>query len=210
MDFSVFNEKIDVSSLRTKLKIDKSVPVILSTRSFQKVCNIDIILKCIPKVVQVYPNAVFLFSHHSANDKYKDFLLSLINRLNINDSVRLLGHIKEHKDLAKYYALADVWVSVLSGDTSPVSLTEAMACGAAPVAGDLPSIREWIKNDWNGYVVPLRDERATAEAIIKLLSDKTERELFNERNLDIVREKADHYKNMEKVEEKYFNLIRIR
>ena len=82
-----------------------------------------------------------------------------------------------------------------------------MACGAAPVVGDLPSIREWIRHDWNGYVVPLRDEVVTAEAIIRLLSDKTKRELFNRRNLNIVGERADHNTNMRKVEEMYFNLV---
>lgn len=69
-------------------------------------------------------------------------------------------------------------------------------------------MNELVKDGWNGCVVPQRDPVATAQAIIKLLEDEKARKLFAERNLKWVRENAGYDKNMGKVEELYYSLVK--
>jgi glycosyltransferase involved in cell wall biosynthesis len=110
--------------------------------------------------------------------------------------------------MARYYTLADVFVSVSSLDSSPASLLEAMASGTTPVVGELPPILEWVIDGWNGHVVPLGDPRALAQAIIRAITHPEERRVFAQRNLELIREKGDHDKEMGKMEELYRLLIK--
>lgn len=51
----------------------------------------------------------------------------------------------------------------------PKVLLEAAACGRPIVATDVPGCREIVKHGENGILVPIRNSRAIAEALIKLI-----------------------------------------
>ena len=157
-------------------------------------------------ILKQIPMAKFVFLYLTVLDEYE--IKNLVEDLGVKKSALFLGSVANYNDLAKYYAMADVYVSVSSWDTTSVSFLEAIACGTAPIVGDLPSLREWIIDGENGYVVPLRDPHATAGAIIKILTDEPTRKLFIRRNLKMVRERADHQKEMEKMEVLYYKLIK--
>jgi glycosyltransferase involved in cell wall biosynthesis len=53
----------------------------------------------------------------------------------------------------------------------PRGLIEAAACGLPIVTADVPGCREVVRHGETGLLVPVRDGRATAEAIGKLLDD---------------------------------------
>lgn len=72
-----------------------------------------------------------------------------------------------------------------------------MACGVPPIVSDLPAVKEWVQDDVNGYVVPIRDEHALADAILKLLNSEEERDKFVKYNFELVKSKSDFLKNMD-------------
>ena len=53
----------------------------------------------------------------------------------------------------------------------PRGLIEAAACGLPIVTADVPGCREVVKDGINGYLVPVRDSKATTVAIEKLAAD---------------------------------------
>ena len=53
----------------------------------------------------------------------------------------------------------------------PRGLIEAAACGLPIVTADVPGCREVVRHGESGFLVPVRDGPATAEAIGKLLHD---------------------------------------
>jgi glycosyltransferase involved in cell wall biosynthesis len=63
------------------------------------------------------------------------------------------------------FSRAEVSVSITSRDGTPNTLLEAMASGAVPVCGDLPSIREWIEPGRNGFLAAFDDPPAVADAL---------------------------------------------
>ena len=76
--------------------------------------------------------------------------------LGIEQAVQLLPHVQQ-PELADLFRRSQVMVSPSVHDGTPNSLLEGMACGCLPVAGDLESIREWIKDGENGLLVDATD-----------------------------------------------------
>ena len=68
----------------------------------------------------------------------------------------------------------------------PKVLIEAAACGKAIVTTDTPGCREIVQHGINGLLVPIKDAKALAEAIEKLLKDNTLREEMGRKGREIV------------------------
>lgn len=187
--------------LRSQLGL-KDEKVVLSTRMLGKVYNLDIIVKAIPLVKQEIPAAKFVFLYRGTKEQ-EQALKRLIQELAVTNEVLLVGAVPNHR-IAEYYHLADIFVSVTSSEGMPGSLTEAMACGAVPVVSDLPVFRDWITPEQNGMIAPVRNDVATARAIIRLLQAPDQCAAIAERNRRLVVDRADHRIWMRQVENLYW------
>ena len=94
-------------------------------------------------------------------------------------NVRVWGHVP-HAMVKNYLAAADALVLPNSANykmslsyTSPLKLFEYMAAGRVIIASDLPSIREIITDQQNGYLVAPDDAVALAKKITEVLSADT-------------------------------------
>ena len=205
-------EKIEeikqVKDIRDELELGNA-PVILSTRSLGRFYNIDIIIKAIPTVLKSIPDAKFVFLWHAGSETQIETISKLVSTLKVVSSVRMVGKMN-YKKLPVYYNLSDVFVSISSNDSAPMSLLEAMACGVPSVTADHPAVNEKVKDGYNGYVVPQRDPEAAVKAIVRLLTNEKIRTVFADRNLKWVRENADWDKNIRKVEDLYFKIVHAR
>ena len=81
---------------------------------------------------------------------------------------------------------------------------EAMYVGIPVVTTAVSGTKELIKDGVNGFVVPIKDEKAFVEAILKLLNDKDKRELFSAEEVNIISKVKPSiiFKKWEKVIEK--------
>jgi glycosyltransferase involved in cell wall biosynthesis len=202
VDFTVFNPQRG-GGLRSRLGIPEDAPVVISIRSFtQDYYNLDVIVDCVPLVKKRLPNAVFLMAGNEGSDER---FRRQARRIGAADSIRFLGKIP-HAELPDYLAASDIFVSIPSVDATAVSLLEAMACGNAIVVSDLPSAREWITAGTNGEVISPRDTAALADALVTLACDAKLRGDYGARCVRIVKDRADHAANMEKMEEIYQRL----
>ena len=90
-------------------------------------------------------------------------------------AVRFLGHVPS-ADLPRWYATGDIFVSPASGNESfGIVLLEAMACGRAVVASDIPGYRSVVIPEVNGVVFPPGDRGALAAALAALANDPERR-----------------------------------
>jgi len=206
VDLNLFNPEGNTHLILNQLGIGDA-PVVLSPRGVNPVYNLDIIIKAIPRVRDAIPDVVFVLRDYNTDQAYKQKLLKLIEVLGVARSVRWIERIEPWEYVADLYRMADLVVSVPSSDGTPVSVLEAMACGIPVIVSDLASLREWIKPDENGLLIPVRDATALAEAIIQLLKNPKQQTQFRDLNLQLIREKADHQKEMAKVERLYSRLL---
>lgn len=81
----------------------------------------------------------------------------------------------ERRDIAELYRNAHIAVLPSYREGLPRSLVEAAACGRAVVTTDVPGCRDAIEPGLTGVLVPVRDARALADAVVCLAEDATRR-----------------------------------
>ena len=102
---------------------------------------------------------------------------------------------------------AEVSVSITDQDGTPNSLLEAMAAGAIPVCGDLPSIREWIEPGRNGFLAAFNDPQAVADALgLALGLSDADRRAIRTENGRIIADRAERGSTGRRAAEKYRKL----
>jgi phosphatidylinositol alpha-mannosyltransferase len=94
----------------------------------------------------------------------------------LREHVRFLGHVPT-SDLPRWYATGDIFVSPATGNESfGIVLLEAMACGRAVVASDIPGYRSVVVPEVNGVMVPPGDRGALARSLAGLADDPDRRQ----------------------------------
>lgn len=81
----------------------------------------------------------------------------------------ILEYLGETRDVRPYLAEAHVVVLPSWREGLPTALLEAMAVGRALVAADAPGSRDVVREDMNGFLVPVRDPGALAAALRRFL-----------------------------------------
>lgn len=79
-------------------------------------------------------------------------------------------------DMPEVYAQAHVVCLPSYREGLPKALVEAAACGRPVVGTDVPGCREVVRHEDTGLLVPVRDARALASALRRLVEDKLLRE----------------------------------
>lgn len=87
------------------------------------------------------------------------------------------GH---RSDMAEVYAAASVVCLPSYREGLPKALLEAAACARPLIAADVPGCREVVRHEATGLLAPVRDGRALADALRRLLSDATLRRSLGE------------------------------
>ncbi len=126
---------------------------------------------------------VILRSHHPevslevvGHGPLRDPLLNRARTLGLDRCVQFVGPVP-HDRLADHYRRADIavfpFVEAADGDQEGFGLVmvEAMGCGCAVVASDLPAVRDVIEPGVTGMLVPPRDPAALADGVAQALKD---------------------------------------
>ena len=115
---------------------------------------------------------------------------------------------RSREEVFSLFRRAEVSVSITDHDGTPNSLLEAMAAGAIPVCGDLPSIREWIEPGRNGFLAPSNDPLAVANALrLALGLSDAERSSIRAENGRIIAARAERRSAGKHAAEKYGQLV---
>jgi len=201
IDTSVFHPAVPADDLRRELGIPPGAPVVFNPRGVRPYIRNDVFFAAIPRGLAQVPGVVFLGGGMAGNVE----MARLAADAGVADSVRLLAYMPD-AELATYFALADVAVSPAVHDGTPITLLEAMACGALPVVSDLESMREWIVDGENGLLCDPSEPADVADRIVCALRDQALRRRARERNQEIIAARADRNAIRRQVEPLYQDL----
>lgn len=142
--------------------------VVLCPRGVGGYLNSDVIVEAAPAILSRHPDTLFLFLSWAGTEEERTDHRRRAEALGAGSNFRWEAHVP-WESMPVYYHAADVMVSNSSRDSLPNCMLEAMACGVPVVMGDIPSIREWIADGENGFLVPPRDPARLSAAIAKVL-----------------------------------------
>ncbi|MCX7999488.1 MAG: glycosyltransferase family 4 protein, partial [Leptospiraceae bacterium] len=97
-------------------------------------------------------------------------VLYTIYDLELQNHVRLLGRLSPEQVRDKLQK-ADVFLLSSLSEGISNAVLEAMACGLPVVTTDCGGMREAVTDGVEGFIVPVRDPEAMAEALIRLWKD---------------------------------------
>ena len=80
----------------------------------------------------------------------------------------IIEYFGEQADVRPYLAQCSVFVLPSYREGTPKSVLEAMSCGKAIITTDAPGCRETVKEGENGFLVPVKDDKAIAEKMLFL------------------------------------------
>jgi glycosyltransferase involved in cell wall biosynthesis len=86
----------------------------------------------------------------------------------VRDRVHFAGY---HQDIPAWLAAMDVFVLPSLSEALPLSILEAMAAGLPVVATAVGGIPEVVEDGVNGRLIPVKDARALATAVVDVLSN---------------------------------------
>jgi L-malate glycosyltransferase len=205
VDVELFTPASRPSTLDRTLGIEGR-PVVLSPRHFLPLYDLGTIISGFRRVLDTVPNAVLLMKRYVSDAVYEQTIQEQIRRLNLRDSVFILDRVA-YEQMPDFYRSGEVLVSLASSDATPMSMLEGMACRCVPIVSDLPSLREWIRNGWNGYIVAPGDSEAVATAITDVILHPELRQVYGDRNVELVMRQASQQANMAKMEKIYEKLL---
>jgi glycosyltransferase involved in cell wall biosynthesis len=203
IDTQKFYPRQRSAKIQEELGVSDS-PTVISLSSLEPLYDIESLIASVPLVLKEIPEAKFVIAGKGSQEMK---LKELAKSLGVSASLRFVGWIP-HDQVPEYIACGDVYVSTfLSSGGLSQGTAEAMACGLPVILTDFGDNRKWVQDGVNGYIIPLRTPEVLASKIIYLIRNKNIREKFGQINKQIIEERDNWQKEMEKMEKLYKELI---
>jgi glycosyltransferase involved in cell wall biosynthesis len=148
----------------------------------------EYLIKAAAFIKESRPDMDILFKIVGSGPKRKELEI-LAMELHVVGMVSFEPGVARNADFNSYYNSCSVVCVPALSDTWTVA-KEALSCGKPVIITDLAAHSEHVKDGVNGFLVPPRDERALANAILKLRDDPTLLTNLSERAYDMA---ADAY-----------------
>lgn len=181
-------QKKGLDSLRNRLNITNSTPVILAVGRMVYKKGFTYLLNAMPSIIKKFPAAKLVLG---GDGDLRQKLEKEAAKLKVIDNVVFAGNINRD-ELSQFYNLADIFVapSIVDKegnvDGGPVVCYESMACGKPQVVTNVLGVADIIKQGINGFVVKEKSSKELSQSIIRLLSSKELRKKMGKVNRKLI------------------------
>ena len=156
------------------------------------------------RVVRSVPDARFVIV---GGGELADALERQVKHLHLDKHVFLTGF---RPDALSWHKSFDLFVMSSTTEGLGTSVLDAMACGRPVVATRAGGLPEVVVDGETGMLVPIRDHDALAEAILRLLQDRTAREQYGRAGLARARRVFNAERMVDETLEVYERLVGTR
>lgn len=160
---------LDHAAYRRDPSVPKSArPTILFIGRVRRYKGLGWVLASLPRVLQQVPDARLVVV---GDGPYLSELKLEVARRGLARAVEFRGFLPAAE---KVRALQEAWLLVQPSPKEGWGLTvvEAGACGTAVVAADSPGLRDSVRRDVTGLLVPYEDEAAMAASLARVLIER--------------------------------------
>jgi glycosyltransferase involved in cell wall biosynthesis len=159
---------LDHATYRVDPAATKSAhPTVVFVGRLRRYKGVDWVMRSFPAVLARVPDARLVVI---GDGPFEGALRRAGDRLGVARAVDFLGFLPSAEKVRR---MREAWVVVQSSPKEGWGLTviEAGACGTAVVAADSPGLRDSVRRDETGLLVPYGDDRALAGALLRVLED---------------------------------------
>ena len=175
IDLAYFRSvRVDPAVKRKELGLPPEGPIVGTVGRLVPIKGLEWLLKAAPRVLAEFPQACFVII---GDGPMLGELRELTAILGIGLRVVFLG---AREDVPECLAAFDLFVLPSLNEGMGRVLLEAMAVGCPVVATRVGGIPDIVADRTTGLLVPPRDDRALAEAILTLLRDRSRRVAYGE------------------------------
>lgn len=139
-------------------------------------------------VKQTYPDAVFLLAGWLDASNPASIAREELDHWVAEGVIEYLGVLD---DVRPALARCSVYVLPSYREGTPRTVLEAMAMGRPVITTDTPGCRETVQDGCNGFLVPVKDSGALAEAMVRMLKTPSLREVFGRRSRELAVQRYD-------------------
>lgn len=175
-----------------------------TVKSLAPAYGIDVLLKAAAIIKNEQPQIPLklrIAGKGPAEDEYR----ALAADLGIEDITTWLGFIPQER-AAVEWANMDVAVVCSNSESFGVSAVEAQSCGCPVVVSDIPGLMEATNPGVTSMVMPRKNERALADALISLYRDETRRKEMGAAGRAYVARNYELAACFRKVEERFWGI----
>jgi glycosyltransferase involved in cell wall biosynthesis len=164
IDIASTNDNYDRLALKTALLGNADLPVVLFVGRLVEEKGVERLLK----VWAAMPCHENLRLFIVGDGPLKEGLEAMAGRLNLRSSVWFLG---QQAEVAKFYAMADVFTLPSLTEGMSNALLEAMAAGLPTVVSDVGGNKDVVEDRESGFLVEWEDTLSCVEVLTTLLAD---------------------------------------
>ena len=202
-DLSRLNKSVNKQEKKREFGIDEDCCVVGTVGRLVELKGYPYFIKAASLILQKFPEKLkFLI----VGDGYmSDELRNLAKGLGIADKIIFAG---QRRDVPEILHIFDVFVLPSYYEGLPRSIIEAQACGVAVVATNVGGTPEVVINDKTAILVPSKDEKAIAKAVIDLLTNKDKARRMGNAGREWVQKQFDAPVFIKRTEALFEDLIR--
>jgi glycosyltransferase involved in cell wall biosynthesis len=171
IDTELFSAPEDSYKIKEKLNIQNYSPIILTVAGIIPHKGQDYLIRIAPRLLERFPEALFLFVGPVRSRSYFHRLQELIESLNVQDNVMIIPSV-EASMIQEYYSAADIYVQPSLEEGFCMSILEAMACEKPVVGTKTGAIPKFIEESGAGILIDRATPTDIYNAIITLLENE--------------------------------------
>jgi glycosyltransferase involved in cell wall biosynthesis len=181
IDINKFDNVAPLTSFRQEIKSENKI-IIGTVAAFAGHKDYPNLLKAAKIVLEKRDNIKFL---SLGDGPLENEIKQLHKELNLKDDFIFLGFKNNVGEYLKHF---DIFVLASKREGLGTSILDAQSVGLPVVACKIGGIPEVVKNEENGLLVPPRDPKALAKAILKLVRNGELRNKFSRAALNTIKE----------------------
>jgi glycosyltransferase involved in cell wall biosynthesis len=135
--------------------------------------GLDYLIDAMPEIIRnVSVNLLIVGEFWEGEEKYR----KQIKRLELEENVRIINKYVPNEEVGLYFSASDLVVLPYVSATGSGIVQAAFGCNKPVVTTKVGCLPEVVKDNRTGYLVPPRDPRAIADAVISFYSEEKEEE----------------------------------
>jgi glycosyltransferase involved in cell wall biosynthesis len=166
-DIEILPNAVDISAYPFRLR-RKAKPEIVWLRAFHHIYQPTLAVVVLAELLGEFPDAHLIMAGPDKRDGSLQATQSLAISLGVSDRIEYTGGIAK-AEVPACINRGDVFLNTSTVDNHPVTLIEAMACGACVVTTGPGGIPYLVRDQENGVLVAKNEGAALAEGIAGIL-----------------------------------------